>query len=53
MAVRVGEVIKTSNIKPISEVQAKRLLELDNLDINPDVIVILGDDFDGRYVKSK
>ncbi len=53
MAVRVGEIIKTSNIKPISEVQAKRLLELDNLDINPDVIVILGDDFDGRYVKSK
>ncbi|WNY60526.1 LCP family protein [Borreliella bissettiae] len=53
MAVRVGEVIKTSNIKPISEVQTKRLLELDNLDINPDVIVILGDDFDGRYVKSK
>ncbi|WKC91138.1 LCP family protein [Borreliella carolinensis] len=53
MAVRVGEAIKTSNIKPISEVQTKRLLELDNLDINPDVIVILGDDFDGRYVKSK
>ncbi|WKC77393.1 LCP family protein [Borreliella valaisiana] len=53
MAVRVGEVIKASNIKPISEVQTKRLLELDNLDINPDVIVVLGDDFDGRYVKSK
>ncbi|WKC86590.1 LCP family protein [Borreliella lanei] len=53
MAVRVGEAIKTSNIKPISEVQTKKLLELDNLDINPDVIVILGDDFDGRYVKSK
>ncbi|WKD01097.1 LCP family protein [Borreliella americana] len=53
MAVRVGEAIKTPNIKPISEVQTKRLLELDNLDINPDVIVILGDDFDGRYVKSK
>ncbi|APS98950.1 hypothetical protein Bmayo_03950 [Borreliella mayonii] len=53
MAVRVGESIKTSNIKPISEVQTKRLLELDNLDINPDVIVILGDDFNGRYVKSK
>ncbi|WP_210361441.1 LCP family protein [Borreliella valaisiana] len=53
MAVRVGEVIKASNIKPISEVQIKRLLELDNLDINPDVIVVLGDDFDGRYVKSK
>ncbi|WKC80139.1 LCP family protein [Borreliella tanukii] len=53
MAVRVGEVIKTSNIKPISEVQTKKLLELDNLDINPDVIVVLGDDFDGRYVKSK
>ncbi|WNY69884.1 LCP family protein [Borreliella andersonii] len=53
MAVRVGEAIKASNIKPISEVQTKRLLELDDLDINPDVIVILGDDFDGRYVKSK
>ncbi|WKC76468.1 LCP family protein [Borreliella valaisiana] len=53
MAVRVGEVIKASNIKPISEVQTKKLLELDNLDINPDVIVVLGDDFDGRYVKSK
>ncbi|MBB6212892.1 LCP family protein [Borreliella californiensis] len=53
MAVRVGEAIKTSNIKPISEAQTKRLLEFDNLDINPDVIVILGDDFDGRYVKSK
>nr|WP_267507631.1 LCP family protein [Borreliella afzelii] len=53
MAVRVGEAIKASNIKPISEVQTKRLLELDNLDINPDVIVVLGDDFDGRYVKSK
>ncbi|WNY63210.1 LCP family protein [Borreliella carolinensis] len=52
MAVRVGEAIKTSNIKPISEVQTK-MLELDSLDINPDVIVILGDDFDGRYVKSK
>lgn len=53
MAVRVGEVIKATNIKPISEVQTKRLLELDNLDINPDVIVVLGDDFNGRYVKSK
>ncbi|SCW26392.1 transcriptional attenuator, LytR family [Borreliella japonica] len=53
MAVRVGEAIKTANIKPISEIQAKRFLELDNLDINPDVIVVLGDDFDGRYVKSK
>ncbi|QFI14872.1 LCP family protein [Borrelia sp. CA_690] len=52
MAVRVGEAIKTSNIKPISEVKTK-MLELDNLDINPDVIVILGDDFDGRYVKNK
>ncbi|EEF84482.1 LCP family protein [Borreliella spielmanii] len=53
MAVRVGEAIKTTNIKPISEVQTKKLLGLDNLDINPDVIVVLGDDFDGRYVKSK
>ncbi|WP_215538710.1 LCP family protein [Borreliella bavariensis] len=53
MAVRVGAVIKATNIKPISEVQTKRLLELDNLDINPDVIVVLGDDFNGRYVKSK
>ncbi|WPM05567.1 LCP family protein [Borreliella sinica] len=53
MAVRVGEVIKASNIKPISEVQTSKLLELDNLDINPDVIVVLGDDFDGRYVKTK
>ncbi|WKC79226.1 LCP family protein [Borreliella turdi] len=53
MAVRVGEVIKAVNIKPISEVQTKRFLELDNFDINPDVIVILGADFDGRYVKSK
>ncbi|AJA90559.1 hypothetical protein OY14_03925 [Borreliella chilensis] len=53
MAVRVGEAIKTANIKPISEVQSKRLSELDNLDISPDVIIVLGDDFDGRYVKSK
>ncbi|WKC78306.1 LCP family protein [Borreliella turdi] len=53
MAVRVGEVIKAVNIKPISEVQTKRFLELDNFDINPDVIVILGADFDGRYVKSQ
>ncbi|QMU99527.1 LytR family transcriptional regulator [Borrelia sp. A-FGy1] len=52
MAMKVGEVIRVRNIKPISEFHAD-ILGIDGSDIIPDVIIILGDDFDGRYVKHR
>ncbi|BCR22191.1 LCP family protein [Borrelia sp. HM] len=52
IAIKVGDVIKAKNIKPVSEFHID-ILGLDTSDISPDVIIILGDDFDGRYVKNK
>ena len=52
MAMKVGDVIRARNVKPISEFHTD-ILGLDGSDISPDVIVILGDDFDGRYVKHR
>ncbi|WP_024653271.1 LCP family protein [Borrelia persica] len=52
IAIKVGNVIKARNIKPISEFHMD-VLGLNLSDMSPDVIVILGDDFDGRYVKSR
>ncbi|AHH10979.1 LCP family protein [Borrelia coriaceae] len=52
IAIKVGDVIKTRNIKPISEFRIDAL-GLDLPDMSPDVVIILGDDFDGRYVKNR
>ncbi|AHH04614.1 hypothetical protein BmHG_00803 [Borrelia miyamotoi] len=52
IAIKVGDVIRAKNIKPSSEFHIDTL-GLDVPDMIPDVIVILGDDFDGRYVKNK
>ncbi|WP_421622510.1 LCP family protein [Borrelia sp. MN22-0132] len=51
IAIKVGDVIGARNIKPISEFRVD-ILGLDVPDMSPDVIIILGDDFDGRYVKN-
>ncbi|UER67925.1 LCP family protein [Borrelia sp. BU AG58] len=52
LAMKVGDVIRAMNVKPISEFRTD-ILGLDGSAISPDVIVILGDDFDGRYVKHR
>lgn len=52
IAIKVGDVIRSRTIKPISEFRVDTL-GLDMPDMSPDVIIILGDDFDGRYVKNR
>ena len=52
IAIKVGDVIRAKNIKPVSKFHID-ILGLDTSDISPDVIIILGDDFDGRYVKNR
>ncbi|AWG43131.1 LytR family transcriptional regulator [Candidatus Borreliella tachyglossi] len=52
MAMKAGDVIRVRDIKPISEVSIDTS-GLYGSDVSPDVIIILGDDFDGRYVKHR
>ncbi|UGQ17556.1 LCP family protein [Borrelia sp. RT1S] len=52
LAMRVGDVVRARNIRPISEFHTD-ILGLDGAAVSPDVIIILGDDFDGRYVKHR